>query len=77
MSLPAALQGGVGEVFYFDYGVLAMWGLMEKQERDVIRNIVTPCMLDPLPQVGWHRLLLGRAGWGGARGGGVKVKYPR
>lgn len=32
-------------------GVLAFWGLTEKQERDVIRNIVTPCLVDSLPQV--------------------------
>ena len=32
-------------------GVIAFWGLAEKQERDVIRNIVTPCLIDPLPQV--------------------------
>lgn len=40
-------------------GVLAFWGLTEKQEREVIRNIVTPCMLDPLPQVG--RAVLGNS----------------
>jgi hypothetical protein len=32
-------------------GVVVFWGLTEKQERDVIRNIVTPCLVDPLPQV--------------------------
>lgn len=42
---------GKADVFYFDYGVLVFWGLTEKQERDVIRNIAMPCLLDPLPQV--------------------------
>lgn len=41
---------GKADVFYFDYGVLVFWGLTEKQERDVIRNIAMPCLLDPLPQ---------------------------
>lgn len=50
-QVETAQDGGVDTaVFYFDYGVIAFWGLIEKQERDVIRNIVTPCLIDPLPQ---------------------------
>ena len=38
-----------GEVFYFDYGCLAFWGLSERQEREVMRSLVAPCLVDALP----------------------------
>ncbi|KAL4430906.1 hypothetical protein ABPG75_006162 [Micractinium tetrahymenae] len=38
-----------GEVFYFDYGCLALWGLSERQEREVIRALAGPCLVDALP----------------------------
>jgi uncharacterized Rmd1/YagE family protein len=50
--LPARLQDGEyikGEVFYFDYGCLAFWGLTERQEREVMRSLVGPCLIDALP----------------------------
>ena len=33
----------VGDVFYFDYGVVAFWGLSPKQENDILDNVVRPC----------------------------------
>lgn len=38
-----------GDVFYFDYGVLVMWGLTEPAEREVIRSLAGPALVDPLP----------------------------
>ncbi|PSC74837.1 Sporulation RMD1 [Micractinium conductrix] len=38
-----------GEVFYFDYGCLAFWGLSERQEREVMRMLAGPCLVDALP----------------------------
>lgn len=29
-----------GEIFYFDYGCLAFWGLSERQEREVLGLLV-------------------------------------
>ena len=42
-------QGIVGDVLYFDYGVVVFWGLTKKQEQDVLKNLVVPCQLSPLP----------------------------
>ena len=39
-----------GEVFYFDYGCLAFWGLSERAEREVLRLLVQPALVDALPQ---------------------------
>lgn len=36
-------------MFYFDYGCVAFWGLTQKQEQDILRNIVVPCEENPLP----------------------------
>ena len=36
-------------MFYFDYGCLAFWGLTERQEREVMRGLVGPCLIDALP----------------------------
>lgn len=38
-----------GEVFYFDYGCLAFWGLSERAEREVLRLLVAPALVDALP----------------------------
>lgn len=38
-----------GDILYFDYGCIAFWGLTEKQEQDVLRNMVVPCEENPLP----------------------------
>ena len=38
-----------GDVFYFDYGVLALWGLTERAEREVVRGLAGPCLVDALP----------------------------
>ena len=40
-----------GDVFYFDYGCVAFWGLTEKQETDILHNIVRPCEENSLPPV--------------------------
>eukprot|EP00887_Chlorella_sp_A99_P005398 scaffold1.g5398.t1 len=40
---------GAGEVFYFDYGVVAFWGLSPQQEREVLRG-VQKFLVDKLPQ---------------------------
>lgn len=40
-SLPG--QEPRGDIFYFDYGVVAFWGLSKTQERDVLKNLVYPC----------------------------------
>lgn len=37
-----------GDIFYFDYGVLVIWGLTELEERDILRSIVAPFLIDPL-----------------------------
>ncbi|KAK9822191.1 hypothetical protein WJX81_000989 [Elliptochloris bilobata] len=47
-STPGA-EHSSGDIFYFDYGCITFWGLSQKQEQDVLRNLVVPCMLDPLP----------------------------
>lgn len=39
----------IGDIFYFDYGCVAFWGLTQKQEQDVLRNLVVPCEENPLP----------------------------
>lgn len=42
-------QGAFGDVLYFDYGVVVIWGLTKKQEEDVLKNLVAPCQEFPLP----------------------------
>ena len=42
-------QESCGDVFYFDYGCVAFWGLTQKQEQDILRNLVVPCEDNPLP----------------------------
>lgn len=42
-------HGVVGDVLYFDYGVVVLWGLSKKQEQDVLKNLVAPCQEAPLP----------------------------
>lgn len=44
-------EESVGDVFYFDYGCVAFWGLTEKQETDILHNIVRPCEENSLPPV--------------------------
>ncbi len=39
-----------GECFYFDYGAVAFWNLSERQEREVIRMLLGPCLVDTLTQ---------------------------
>jgi uncharacterized Rmd1/YagE family protein len=38
-----------GECFYFDYGAVAFWNLSEAREREVIRGLLGPCLVDALP----------------------------
>ena len=33
-----------GDVFYFDYGCGAFWGMSEKQEQDILQNVVRACV---------------------------------
>lgn len=37
-----------GDVFYFDYGVVVIWGLSQAAEREVIRSLAGPALVDPL-----------------------------
>lgn len=37
-----------GDVFYFDYGVIVCWGLSQAAEREVIRSLAGPALVDPL-----------------------------
>jgi len=43
--------GGVplGDIFYFDYGCVVFWGLTQEQEQDILRTMVVPCEVNPLP----------------------------
>jgi len=38
-----------GDVFYFDYGVIVCWNLSPEDERAVVRDLVSPALVDPLP----------------------------
>ncbi|KAG2435195.1 hypothetical protein HXX76_007278 [Chlamydomonas incerta] len=39
-----------GDVFFFDYGVVATWGMTKAQEMTIVRGIATQCMETPLPE---------------------------
>ncbi|KXZ48550.1 hypothetical protein GPECTOR_27g721 [Gonium pectorale] len=39
-----------GDVFFFDYGVVACWGMTKTQEMTIVRGIATQCMEQPLPE---------------------------
>lgn len=39
----------LGDVFYFDYGVIVIWNLSPEDERAVVRGLVAPALVDPLP----------------------------
>ncbi|KAK9839104.1 hypothetical protein WJX74_009646 [Apatococcus lobatus] len=39
----------MGDIFYFDYGCVVFWGLDQKQEQQVLRNVVVPNEENPLP----------------------------
>ncbi len=39
---------GEGDVFYFDYGVVAFWGCTKAAEQDVLRTVVADCTIQPL-----------------------------
>ncbi|BDA47956.1 Required for meiotic nuclear division protein 1 homolog [Coccomyxa sp. Obi] len=47
----SSLESGqpTGDIFYFDYGCVSFWNLTPKQEQDVLKNLVVPCEVDPLP----------------------------
>lgn len=38
-----------GDIFYFDYGVIVLWNLTPDIERVVVRSVVGPVLVDPLP----------------------------
>lgn len=38
-----------GDVFFFDYGVVACWGLTESQEMTIVRGLASQCVEQPLP----------------------------
>ncbi|GIL90859.1 hypothetical protein Vretifemale_18578 [Volvox reticuliferus] len=38
------------DVFFFDYGVVACWGLLPDAERDLVRNIAVQCAVQPLAE---------------------------
>jgi len=37
-----------GDVFYFDYGVVVVWGLSPEEERSLVKALVGPALADPL-----------------------------
>ncbi|KAG2487156.1 hypothetical protein HYH03_014268 [Edaphochlamys debaryana] len=39
-----------GDVFFFDYGVVACWGMTKTQEMTIVRGIAHQCMETPLPE---------------------------
>ncbi|GLI67839.1 hypothetical protein VaNZ11_012123 [Volvox africanus] len=43
------------DVFFFDYGVVACWGLLPDAERDLVRNIAVQCAVQPLPECDQER----------------------
>ncbi|GIL66175.1 hypothetical protein Vafri_19780 [Volvox africanus] len=45
----ADIQPG-GDVFFFDYGVVACWGMTKAQEMTIVRGIATQCMEQPLEE---------------------------
>ncbi len=42
-----------GDVFYFDYGVVAFWGCTKAAEQDVLRGVVTDCRIQALARTVW------------------------
>ncbi len=38
-----------GDVFFFDYGVVACWGMTKSQEMTIVRGIARQCQIQPLP----------------------------
>ncbi|KAK9796644.1 hypothetical protein WJX73_007435 [Symbiochloris irregularis] len=38
-----------GDIYYFDYGCVAFWGLTVQQEQEVLRSLVLPYQENPLP----------------------------
>uniref|UniRef100_A0A6U0V7E2 DUF155 domain-containing protein n=1 Tax=Polytomella parva TaxID=51329 RepID=A0A6U0V7E2_9CHLO len=38
-----------GDVYFFDYGVVACWGMTKTQEMTIVRGIAVQCMNQPLP----------------------------
>lgn len=50
--MPVLLQPSgevvAGDVFYFDYGVVVVWGLSPEEERALVKGLVGPALADPL-----------------------------
>lgn len=38
-----------GDIFFFDYGVVACWGLTKSQEMTIVRGLARQCHVQPLP----------------------------
>lgn len=38
-----------GDIFFFDYGVVACWGLTESQEKTIVHGIARQVVIQPLP----------------------------
>lgn len=38
-----------GDVFFFDYGVVACWGMIKAQEMTLVRGLARQCAVQPLP----------------------------
>lgn len=36
-------------MFFFDYGVVAIWGLSKSQETLLVKTLANPCAVHPLP----------------------------
>lgn len=48
-SIKPSGEVSCGDVFYFDYGVIVLWNLAPEDEWAVIRQLVRPALVDPLP----------------------------
>ncbi|GLC37490.1 sporulation protein rmd1 [Pleodorina starrii] len=48
LSRGRELQPGT-DVFFFDYGVVACWGMSPDAERELVQNLAVQCAVQPLP----------------------------
>lgn len=49
MSTVTGPDGERGDAFFFDYGVVTLWGFSKEQEEDLLGHVVSRCQIDPLP----------------------------
>lgn len=39
-----------GDVFYFEFGVLVLWGLPQHAENEILHKLLADCMVNPMPE---------------------------